>query len=279
MEAPRTRPTYEAERDAAVDAARRAARLIRSRADIVDPASAHEKGTNDLVTRTDEEAQQTIVGVLSDAFPAYDIVAEEGTSSATWAETADGYRWIIDPLDGTTNFIYGVPPYAVSIALQHDEKIVVGVVLEVAGDELFTAIRGGGLHVDGAPAHVSPIDTLEHGLVATGFPYRIFDHVDLYLDVLGTFMRRTRGVRRHGSAAIDLAWLARGRFTGFFETGLSPWDVAAGALLVEEGGGRVTDYRDREAPRPIFERQILATNGAVHGEMLDILSSMRDVRA
>ena len=156
--------------------------------------------------------------------------------------------------------------------------LVVGVVLEVSGDTLYTATRGEGLYVDGAPAGVSGVDELAHSLLATGFPYRRFEHTEVYLDVLGHFMRQTRGVRRHGSAAVDLARVAAGQFTGFFETGLSPWDVAAGTLLVEEGGGRVTDFRDRTAPHPVFDGQVLASNGAIHGALLDGLAPLIDTR-
>lgn len=271
-------PPYSNEHDAAVEAAHQAAQLIRGRMGQVDPAAAREKGTNDLVTQTDEAAQQTIIRMLRDAFPDYAILAEEGPEEETIRRTAEGHRWIVDPLDGTTNFTYDVPPFAVSIALQREDEIVVGVVLDVPNRELFTAMRGRGLRVSGRPAQVSGVEHLEHALIATGFPYRRFEHTEQYLGVLGAFMRQTRGVRRHGSAAIDLARLAAGRFTGFFETGLNPWDVAAGTLLVEEGGGRVTDYRNRPSPHPLFERQILASNGAVHDAMLDLLQPMRDVR-
>lgn len=270
--------SYDDERDAAVEAAYRAARIIRGRMGQIDPDAVREKDTNDLVTQTDEAAQRAIVQMLSDAFPGHEILAEEGVESEDVDRAADGFRWIVDPLDGTTNFIYNVPPVAVSVALQREIDIVVGVVLDVSNRELFTAVRGRGVRVNGHPAQVSSTQHLEQGLIATGFPYRRFEHADRYLEVLGAFMRRTRGVRRHGSAAIDLARLAVGRFTGFFETGLSPWDVAAGTLLVEEGGGRVTDYRDQPPPHPLFDRQVLASNGAIHDGMLSIVQSMRDVR-
>ncbi len=269
---------YYDERHAAIEAAHRAGRIIRARMGTIDPDAAREKDLNDLVTEADEAAQQTITESLGAAFPDYGLLAEEGADLDALAATAEGHRWIIDPLDGTTNFTYGIPPVAVSIALQHGDTIVLGVVLDVTHRELFVAVRGQGLTVNGRPARVSTTDALARSLIATGFPYRRFEHTELYLEVLARFMRQTRGVRRHGSAAIDLARVAAGRFTGFFETGLSPWDLAAGTLLLEEGGGRVTDYRDQSPPDPIFERQIVASNGAIHGAMLNLLEPMRDVR-
>jgi myo-inositol-1(or 4)-monophosphatase len=278
MHASDSRPPYHDERHAAIEAAHRAGRIIRERMGAIDPDAAHEKGRNDLVTEVDEAAQQTITELIGSAFPEHTILAEEGADLDAHAATADGFRWIIDPLDGTTNFTYQIPPVAVSIALQRGDTIVVGVVLDVTHRELFIAVRGQGLEVNGRPARVSATDDFARALIATGFPYRRFEHTEQYLDVLGRFLRQTRGVRRHGAASVDLARVAAGRFTGFYETGLKPWDVAAGTLLVEEGGGRVTDYRDQSPPHPIFERQIVASNGAIHGAMLDLLAPMRDVR-
>lgn len=266
---------YTEELQAAVRAARKAARLIGDRAGRIDEYNVREKALNDLVTEVDEAAQQLIIRELSETFPDAAFLAEEGD-----AHTDDGreggLQWIIDPIDGTTNFTRGVPPYAVSIGLRHDRRIVAGVVLDVSHDELFSAIRGGGLFVNGERRRVSRTDTLAESLITTGFPYREMDHVERYLDVLGAFMRRSRGVRRPGSASVDLAYVAAGRFDGFFETGLKPWDVAAGTLLVQEGGGRVSDYRNKE--NALFGEQIVATNGRIHEEMLEILARMQDVR-
>lgn len=262
-------------RDAAVDAAWQAARLIRTHAGRIDEDAVREKGWHDPVTQADEEAQRIITGALSRAFPAFDVLAEEGATDA--AAVAEGYRWIVDPIDGTTNFTRGVPPYAVSIALQRGADVVVGVVLDVAREELFTAVRGGGAFCNGTRIRVSPTRILDQALLTTGFPYRSFDHVDAYLQVLRRAMHATRGLRRPGAASVDLAYVACGRFDGFFETGLNAWDVAAGALLVEEAGGRVTDYHG--APNPLFARQILASNGLLHAALLDLLAPMRDVRS
>lgn len=270
----RNKKTYQKELDVAVQVAREAGQLIARRAGSIDEAGVRAKGLNDLVTEVDEEVQQLIIRTLQETFPGSRFLAEEGEDFSS-SEHDEGDLWIIDPIDGTTNFMHGVPPYAVSIALQHNGDLAVGVVLDASRGELFTATRGGGLFVNGSKHRVSETRKLGDSLITTGFPYREVRHIDQYLEVLGEMMRRSRGVRRPGSASIDLAYVACGRFDGFFETGLKSWDVAAGMLLVEEGGGRVTDYRNE--PSPIFEEQILASNGAVHDEMLSIVGRMKDV--
>ena len=257
------------ERDVAIDAARQAARLIRASAGRL--LNIREKGPSDLVTSADEASQALIIRLLREAFPAYDVLAEEG-GRARLAPTGER-RWIIDPIDGTTNFAHGLPPYAVSIALQRAEDIVLGVVLEVASGDLFMAMRGCGTWRNGAPVQVSSRQRLADCVVATGFPYRAFDQASKYLEVLHGFMVATRGVRRFGAASVDLAYVACGLFDGFFESGLHAWDVAAGALLVEEAGGRVTDYAN--APNPLFAGQIVASNAKVHDEMLALVAALR----
>ncbi len=267
---------YEQMRDVAAEAAWEAARLIRAHAGRLEETDVEEKGVHDLVTKVDEASQALIINTILDAFPDHEVLAEEGEDGKTSQGAAAGYRWIIDPIDGTTNFTHGLPPYAVSIALQREEDIVIGVVLEVDSGALFTAIRGQGAYYNGAPMRVSRRTDLGKSLVTTGFPYRVFGHVDSYLEVLRGFLHQARGVRRFGSASVDLAYVACGRFDGFFETGLSPWDVAAGLLLVEEAGGRVTDYSNTE--HPLFARQLLASNGLLHEAMLGVVRPMRDVR-
>lgn len=266
---------YRKECAVAVDAAWSAARLIRVRVGQLHDADIRDKGVSDLVTTVDEASEALLIDRLRAAFPAYDVLAEESGGSAPGG--CDGHRWVIDPLDGTTNFAHGLPPFAVSIALQREEEMVLGVVLEVASGQLYTAVRGHGAFCNGVQVRVSRRATLAGSVVATGFPYRTFSHVEPYLDVLRRFMAGTRGVRRFGAASYDLALVASGRFDGFFETGLHAWDVAAGTLLVEEAGGRVTDYAG--AGNPAFARQIVASNGVVHDEMLTIVQAMRDVRA
>lgn len=269
--------TYQDQHDVAVEAARQAAAVIRAHAGRLDDDAIRKKGHNDLVTFVDEEAQDIITRTVREAFPSYAVMAEEGPSQA-WPGAREGdYCWIIDPIDGTTNFAHGVPPFGVSIALRRGSDVVVGVVLEVARDELFTAVRGGGLHVNGTRRRVSTTASLAESLITTGFPYQAFEHLDVYLDVLGRFIRESRGIRRPGAASVDLAYVAAGRFDGFFESGLDPWDVAAGALLVEEAGGRVTDFHGR--PEVVFGHQAVATNGAIHDAVLEVLQPMREVRA
>jgi len=276
MEVPTHDSPYDNALGGAVQAARRAAAVIREQAGPLEDVRA--KGTNDFVTETDDRAQDAVIDTLHEAFPGDTILAEEGATLEDHPAVADGRRWIVDPLDGTTNFMQQVPPYAVSIALQEDDAVVTGVVLDVSHSELFTAVAGHGLRVNGRPAGVSQTDTLGNAFLATGFPYRRFEHTERYLSVLEGILRETRGVRRHGSAAVDLARLACGRFDGFFETGLRPWDVAAGILLVREGGGRVTDYGGTAGLPPLFDRQVCATNGRVHERLLGHLAAMDDVR-
>ncbi len=276
MDVPTHDSAYDDALGVAVRAARRGGEVIREHAGRLDDVRA--KGTNDFVTATDEAAQAAIVETLRDAAPSDEVIAEEGAELDAHPPTSKARRWIVDPLDGTTNFMQQVPPYAVSVALQDGDAVVVGVVLDVTHDELFTAVMDHGLQVNGDPGGVTQTDTLSDAFLATGFPYRRFEHTEEYLAVLERVIRSTRGVRRHGAAAIDLARLACGRFDGFFETGLRPWDVAAGTLLVREGGGHVTDYRDRGGLTPLFDQQVCATNGPIHDALLDCVASMKNVR-
>ncbi len=264
--------SYLPQRDAAVEAATSAARLIQRHAGHMQDAHVREKALHDIVTEVDEMAEEIILEVLTEQFPEYEVMAEESASDVQELE-AKGFRWIIDPIDGTTNFLHGVPPYAVSIALQDRSELVVGVVLDVSRGELFTAVRGGGAYANGRRISVSPTDELNRALVTTGFPYRAFDRVDEYLETMRRVMSACRGLRRPGSASIDLAYVAAGRFDAFFETDLSPWDVAAGIVLVEEAGGRVTDFIPKE--RPLHAREILATNASIHDLMLEQLEPLR----
>jgi myo-inositol-1(or 4)-monophosphatase len=280
MDTPSHDSPHDARLAAAVNAAREGAAVIRDQAGRLDRV--RRKGVNDFVTATDEAAQAAILDALGAGTrgvdPDIEVVAEEDVDDGDVPQEPGGRRWIVDPLDGTTNFMQQVPPYAVSIALQDEDGLAVGVVLDVTHDELFTAVRGHGLKVDGRPASVGSADALTDAFVATGFPYRRFEHTERYLEVLRRVIRSTRGVRRHGSAAVDLARLACGRFDGFFETGLRPWDVAAGILLVREGGGRATDYQGEGGLAPAFGRQLCATNGRVHDALLEAVASMQDVR-
>ncbi|HEX2616257.1 MAG TPA: inositol monophosphatase family protein, partial [Flavobacteriales bacterium] len=180
-----------------------------------------------------------------------------------------GLNWIIDPLDGTTNFVHGIPCYCTSVALVRGEEVLIGVVLEVTRNECFSAWKGGGAYLNGKRIHVSQRGQLLDSLLATGFPYDDFAYESAYMDLLRDLMHRSRGIRRLGSAAADLAYVAAGRFEAFYEYGLNAWDVAAGILLVLEAGGRVSDFR--EGDRFLFGEEIVASNGHIHREMLDVI--------
>lgn len=275
MEIPSHDSPYDDALAVAVRAADRAGSIIGEQ--VGELRNVREKNTNDFVTETDEAAQAAVIDTLRKAYPEDDVVAEEGNGPTDLPEIVDGRRWIVDPLDGTTNFMQRLPPFGVSIALQEEDTLVAGVVLDVPHDELFTVVHGHGVQVDGTFGSVSNTGSFNDAFLATGFPYRRFEHTDIFMDVLNNIVRATRGVRRHGAASVDLARLAVGRFDGFFETGLAPWDVAAGVLLVREGGGRVTDYRNSNGLSPLFESQVCASNGAIHDDLLDHLSPMDDV--
>lgn len=219
----------------AVKAARRAGQIITRASQDVDLLKVSSKRQNDFVTEVDRAAEDAIIGVLREAYPDHSILAEESGESGNESD----YRWIIDPLDGTTNFIHGTPQYAVSIGLEHRGQMQSGVVFDPLRNEMFTASRGRGAFLNDRRIRVSRRAKLGEALLGTGFPYRVWDHVDAYLGMFKELMQKTAGLRRPGAAALDLAWVACGRFDGFFEIGLSPWDIAAGSLLVSEAGGLV----------------------------------------
>lgn len=261
---PQTR--FQRELDLATQVAREAGALIRARGGRRN--AVRHKALHDLVTETDLEAQRLITDALRSAFPEHGIVAEEGAADAHLAPSGHP-RWIVDPLDGTTNFAHDIAPYCVSIGLQDGAgELAVGVIYEVTRDELFAARRGGGATRNGEPIRVSATAELSNALVTTGFPFREHWYLDAYMPVLRRFMLETRGVRRPGSAAADLAYVACGRFEAFFETGLSAWDLAAGLLLVREAGGEVSGLvRHAE---PLRTGQVLATNRRLHERALEI---------
>jgi myo-inositol-1(or 4)-monophosphatase len=222
------------------------------------------KGTNNLVSYVDKEAEKAIIKGLSGILPEAGFIGEEGTSEFR-SETTN---WIIDPLDGTTNFIHKLPPFAISIGLLHKGELLVGVVHELNLDECFYAWKGGGAFCNGKPIQVSTATKLADSLIATGFPYDTSGKMETYISILKEFMYRSHGVRRLGSAATDLAYVACGRFESFYEFNLNAWDVAAGILLVQEAGGTVTDFAGGEDY--IFSGKVIAS-GHISQEMLDII--------
>ncbi|NLK48943.1 MAG: inositol monophosphatase [Bacteroidales bacterium] len=216
------------------------------------------KGLHDLVSYVDREAEKLVIAELQKLLPESGFIAEEGTQNVRGAK----YNWIIDPLDGTTNFIHGIPTYAVSIALVENDDVVLGVVYEIGQQECFYTWKGGGAYLDGVKIQVSDKSDLNMSLISTGFPYRQFDLIDPYLAFLKWVMQNSRGVRRIGSAATDLAYVACGRFDAFWEYGLKSWDMAAGALLIREAGGTITNF-DGEKDF-LFGGNVVATNGILH---------------
>jgi len=258
-------------------AARAGATVIRDRLDKAHTVET--KGTNDFVTEADKAAQDAIVQVLRRSFPNDSILAEEQADSDGSIADFSGRRWIIDPIDGTTNFMHRIPPFAVSIALQQDDAIVAGVVFDVPHDKLYAAVQGGGATCNGAPLAVNEATTLSEAVVATGFPYRRFAHTEVLLDVVGALLMKARGVRRHGAASIDLVRVAEGAYGAYYETGLKPWDVAAGALVVREAGGRVSTIEGAEGLHPLFDAQVVATNRGLHATMQDALAPLLSIHA
>jgi len=232
------------------------------------PSQIEIKGKNDLVSYVDRESEALIVNQLKLIFPEGEFIAEENPDYKKLTEKP--YHWIIDPLDGTTNFLHGLPIYSISIALMHYDKVVLGVVHEVNRNESFYAWEGGGAYCNGERIYASQGYQMQDSLLATGFPYRDFDQFPAYLDIIKGLMYQTHGLRRMGSAAVDLAYVAIGRFQGFFEYNLNAWDIAAGALIVQEAGGTVTDFKGGN--NYIFGKQMLAA-GNIHHEMLNVVQT------
>lgn len=224
------------------------------------------KGEVDLVTEVDRRCEELIVGALRDAFPDHSFLAEENVYESGSAP----YKWIIDPLDGTTNYAHGFPWFCVSIALELEEEVLLGVIYHCMMDELFTAVRGAGAHLNGNPIHVSNRSPLRRSLLATGFPYdRTRDNENNFENFVN-FQLASRAVRRAGAAALDLAYVAAGRLDGYWECKLKPWDVAAGSLLISEAGGTLTNQAG--LPFSVYDHRIVASNGVIHQEMLEVLN-------
>jgi myo-inositol-1(or 4)-monophosphatase len=231
------------------------------------PAVEH-KGRYNLVTDVDRRCEQAITRILGEAFPQVGILAEEEVRSSIEAKAV----WIVDPLDGTTNYASGYPAFCVSIALKMAEEIVLGVVYEPVRDELFEAVRGQGARLNGSPTRVSDTDQLSQSLLAAGFPYDRCEQPETNLDRFCAMTMRTRGVRRGGSAALDLCYTACGRLDGYWEIRLNPWDISAGALIVQEAGGRVTDLSGN--PYDWSGKETLASNTVLHDALVESLADL-----
>lgn len=231
------------------------------------------KGRINLVTEADLASERYIIKAIEEKFPAHSILAEEESARDKTSE----FKWIIDPLDGTTNFAHGFPFYCVSIALEYKGEIVIGVVCDPQRKELFHAMIGGGSFLNGQKIRVTEETKLFKALLATGFPYDIGTSKEDNLKNFARFAKVARGIRRPGSAALDLCYLARGRIDGFWELKLSPWDTAAGKLIVEEAGGKITDFNGKKYS--IYGKYIIASNGRIHNQMKRILSFKRGTSA
>lgn len=250
-------PSYKELCEFTCDIARTTGRFMAEERLSFDASRIESKGLHDLVSYVDKESEQRIISALQIVLPKSGFIAEEGTNTTK----GERYNWVIDPLDGTTNYIQGVPIYAVSIGLLDGDELVLGVVYEVGRDECFYAWKDGGAYLNGQPIRVSERADIHDALLATGFPYNDFSKLDAYLEMLKWTMTNARGVRRLGSAATDLAYVACGRFDAFWEYDLKPWDVAAGTVIVREAGGKVADFAGGNDF--LFGREIMATNGLI----------------
>lgn len=243
------------------------AAFIRKEAEDFDLSRIEQKTKfNNLVSYVDKEAEQKLVAGLRQIVPEAAFITEEGTVEQT--ESAE-LHWIIDPLDGTTNYLHGFPVYAISVALTRKHKPIVGVIYHVVQKEAFYAWEGDVSYCNGKPIHVSAVPTISEALLATGFPYHQSPKADAYLDIIKELLDKTHGIRRLGSAAIDLAYVACGRMEGFFEYNLNPWDVAAGVLIVERAGGKVSDFSGGD--NILFGKELCASNGKLQADMLAII--------
>ncbi len=229
------------------------------------------EGVNNLVTEADHASEAAIIAVIRKYFPDHQLLGEESGES----NTASTYKWIIDPIDGTINFAHGIPLNCVSIAVEKDNEIILGAVYNPHLNELFFAEKGNGATINGQPISVSDESEAIHSCLVTGFPYSYINMPNGPLEIFERFIRKGVPVRRLGSAAIDLCWVACGRFDGFYEHKLEAWDSAAGYLIVEEAGGRVTDFEGKKFSP--YQHKVLATNGRIHDEMLDLINNRKEL--
>jgi myo-inositol-1(or 4)-monophosphatase len=248
-----------------IEAAVEAGRFLRENTGRVRIIQTKEGQERNLVSEVDRESERRIISRIRERFPDHGILAEEGGVGAEASDTC----WVIDPLDGTTNFLHGIPVFCVTIGVEHRGELVCGVVYDPNFDELFTAEKGAGAFLNGSPISVSRTQVLDKSMLVTGFPYDIASNPNHAIERFVGMLRASRAVRRLGSAALDLCWVAAGRFDGFWEVNLHPWDTAGGLLVVLEAGGQVTDFGGGAAS--IYKKEILATNGLIHRDMIRAL--------
>ena len=242
------------------DLAKQTGKFIKTEAQKFSQDEVEVKGSNNFVTYVDKTSELKLVEGLQKILPEAGFITEEGTAT----HNLEKYKWIIDPLDGTTNFIHGLPPYAISIGLVEDNEPILGVIYEIVGDECFYAVKNGNAYLNGKVIKVSTAAKVSDSLIATGFPYTNYDLLKPFLNSLEYFFVHSHGVRRIGSAATDIAYVACGRFEAFYEYGLNPWDVAAGIIILKQAGGKVSDFKGND--NYLFGKEIIASNNNVFPE-------------
>lgn len=243
-----------------MEVVKKAAAFVRERHENRKELHIEEKGRQNFVTEVDLKTERILVSGLSEVLPEAGFIAEEGTSTSR----GDIFNWVVDPIDGTTNFIHGVFPFAISVGLTMEDEVVAGIVYEFGLDEYFYAWKGGGAWLNGKAIQVSGVASEGQALIATGFPYTNFTYLEEFMQSMDYFMKHSHGLRRLGSAATDIAYVACGRYDGFYEYGLNPWDVAAGIILVQEAGGEVSDFGGRAYP--LFTATFISSNRQIFKE-------------
>jgi len=224
------------------------------------------KGEINLVTEADRRSEEVILNIIKDSYPDHRILAEEAGDSGD----SSPFKWIIDPLDGTTNYAHGYPCFCISLAIEHKGDIIYGAVYDPVREELFTGEKGNGAHLNGKEIKVSSTQALIKSLLCTGFPYDLKNNIEISIINFRNFLMKAQAVRRDGSAALDLCYTAQGRFDGFWEQKLHPWDIAAGSLIITEAGGKLSDFKGENFS--IYDKEIVASNGIIHNQMVEVLS-------
>ncbi len=255
----------------AIEAARKAGIFLKDNVGNIHTIERKGGQERNIVTEIDKRSEEIIIETIKKHFPQHDILGEESGSK----HSADSdYRWVIDPLDGTTNFTHGLPVFCVSIGVEQSGQVIIGVIYDPNLDEMFVAEKGKGAFLNGKKIGVSGVNELIQSLLVTGFPYNIAENPNLAIERFVSFLLHAQAVRRMGSAAIDLAYVAAGRYDGFWEVALNPWDVAAGSLILQEAGGLITDFSG--SGFSIYSKEVLASNGHVHREMISLFAKVME---